>query len=139
MTTDLRLPGAAKSATAAAVVLVSVFLFSRPPFADHRDSLGGVVAEVLLVFGIVGLSVVASLTAGAFLVLRSPGLATAYSWLALAVLVANASLAMGDYWTLAATQHGPPYTLAPVLPIVSAIAVLPATIAQVAHAFRRRS
>jgi hypothetical protein len=116
------------------VVLISVVLAR-----DSGGSIGGAVAEALAVYGTIVVCVVVLLTAVAYLLRPSSGLAAIHSWLALAVLLANLSLAIAGYWARAPSlHHVPPYDLAPLLPVVSAVALLPAVIGHIAWALRAR-
>ena len=138
---ELRLRDPLISLVAIAVVTVPFGLMARLGSSSSGNQFaanyGPLIGDVLLAGGVLLLAVVALLCAFSFVVEPSRSVATAYSWLAVAVVVGSICLWLAGYWQEAATDDSFPYSIATPIRIMSLAALIPAVPAQVIHWVRR--
>jgi len=136
---ELRLPVTVRAGIIAAAILLLALLINMPGPGGRRPTIGGGALEVVTVFVTLGAGALAPFLVVGYLVRPMPLLAVAYSWTAFGVLVGDVTLLVLGYQIRVAKYDYGHYALATTLLVVSAIALLPALIAQASHGLRRRS
>jgi hypothetical protein len=106
-------------------VTVVMVVFGLPVIFDGHDSIGAVVAQVLVVFLTLVAAVMAISVALGYFVRPSKMLSATYAWTAVGVLAGNAALFVLDYWPASERSYAH-YLFAPVLGVISVCAVAPA-------------
>lgn len=138
MISDLRLPATRRAAIAAAAAGIVAVLMDIPRAGHHRPTDSATALSILLVFGTMVLAALALLTVTIYFFRPTSDRAYVYSWTAFWVLVGDLCLLYFGYWMDALKEDYFHYAFAPVLLVASALALLPAVIAQVSYGLRRR-